>query len=150
MPHRSYHRDLAAHCDRRLCAPAPPPSPQVTAMKVVQRNATVTGERVGQVSAFREVALRPQVTGTVQKIHFELGQEVREKQLLFIMDPRPYEASLAEAVGTVADPETTLASARQDVARYEPLLLDNAIPRATYDAAVATQKSAQLCPAFHL
>ena len=132
-----------AGCSRQASAPPPPPPPVVTAIQVVQRTATVTGELVGQVSAFREVALRPQVTGTVQKILFEPGQNVRENQLLFVIDPRPYEASLSQALGAVADADATLASARQDVARYEPLLPDNAIPRATYDAAVAKQKSAQ-------
>jgi membrane fusion protein (multidrug efflux system) len=112
-------------------------------MQVIQRTATVVGDLVGEVSAFREVALRPQVTGTVQSILFQPGQRVRENEVLFIIDPRPYEANLAEALGAVADAETELGRARQDVARYEPLLPDNAIPRATYDQAVATAKSAQ-------
>lgn len=123
-------------------APAPAPVP-VVAMQVIQRTATVTGELVGQVSAFREVPLRSQATGIVQKILFQPGQRVREGQLLFVIDPRPYEASLSEAQGAVADASAALARARQDVARYAPLLPDNAIPRATYDAAVATEKSAQ-------
>lgn len=114
------------------------------AMPVIQRNATVTGELIGQVSAFREVMLRSEVSGTVQKILFQPGQRVRENELLFVIDPRSYEASLSEALGAVADSEASLARARQDVARYEPLLPDNAIPRATYDAAVATEKSAQV------
>ncbi len=89
------------------------------------------------------MALRPQVTGWVQKILFQAGQRVREKEVLFVIDPRPYQANLGEALGAVADAEASLARAHQDVARYEPLLPDNAIPRATYDAAVATEKSAR-------
>jgi membrane fusion protein (multidrug efflux system) len=119
------------------------PRPQVLVMQVIQRDAAATGELVGEVSAFREVPLRAQVTGIVQEIRFKPGQTVREHQVLFVIDPRPYQASLAQAQGAVADSEATLARARQDVARYEPLLPDNAIPRATYDAAVATEKSAQ-------
>jgi membrane fusion protein (multidrug efflux system) len=112
-------------------------------MQVIQQTATVTGELVGQVQAFREVALRPQVTGWVQKILFQAGQRVREREVLFVIDPRPYEANLGEALGAVADAQASLARAHQDVARYEPLLPDNAIPRATYDSAVATEKSAR-------
>ncbi|HET8876736.1 MAG TPA: efflux RND transporter periplasmic adaptor subunit [Casimicrobiaceae bacterium] len=123
-------------------APAPPAVP-VLAMQVIQRNATVTGELVGQVSAFREVPLRPQTTGFVQKILFEPGQRVHEGELLFVIDPRPYQAGLSEAQGAVADAAAALARAKGDVARYAPLLPDNAIPRATYDAAVATEKSAE-------
>ncbi|HLW11645.1 MAG TPA: efflux RND transporter periplasmic adaptor subunit, partial [Casimicrobiaceae bacterium] len=129
-------------CSKQASAPPPSP-PSVLAMQVIQRDATVTGELVGRISAFREVALLPQVTGTVQKILFEPGQRVRENQLLFVIDPRPYQASLSEALGAVADAEASLARAKQDVARYEPLLPDNAIPRATYDTAVAAEKSAQ-------
>jgi membrane fusion protein (multidrug efflux system) len=87
----------------------PPPAtplPQVIAMQAIQRDATVIGERIGEVRAFRE-------------------------------------AAVTEALGAVADAEADLARARQDVARYEPLLPHNAIPRATYDAAVATLKSTQ-------
>jgi membrane fusion protein (multidrug efflux system) len=123
-------------------APAPPPAP-VTAMQVIQRDAVVTGELVGQVSAVREVPLRSQVTGTVQKILFDAGQRVKDGERLFVIDPRPYEATVSEAQAALADAQATLARARQDVARYEPLLPYNAIPRATYDAAVATAKSAQ-------
>ncbi len=134
---------LVSSCSKQAAAPPPAPQAQVVATTVIQRTATVTGELVGEVSAFREVPLLPQVTGTVQKILFEPGQRVRQNDLLFVIDPRPYQASLAEARGAIADSEASLASARQDVARYEPLLPDNAIPRATYDAAVAKERSAQ-------
>lgn len=122
---------------------AAPPPPKVDVMQVIQRDTTVTGELVGTVSAVREVPLRAQVTGTLQKILFDAGQRVHVNQLLFVVDPRQYEAALAQAKGAVADAQATLARARQDVARYEPLLPYNAIPRATYDAAVAAEKSAQ-------
>jgi membrane fusion protein (multidrug efflux system) len=122
---------------------APPPPPRVLAMKVIQRDAEIVDERVGEVRAFREVALRPQVTGWLQNIHFEPGQRVRRNDRLFVIDPRPYQAALHEALAAVADAQAALARAEQDVARYEPLLPDNAIPRATYDAAVAAAKSAR-------
>jgi len=112
-------------------------------MQVIQRDATVTGELIGTVSAVREVPLRSQVTGTLQKILFDPGQRVHVDQLLFVIDPRQYEAGLAQEKGAVADAQAMLARAKQDVARYQPLLPYNAIPRATYDAAVAAQKSAQ-------
>jgi membrane fusion protein (multidrug efflux system) len=135
---------LLAGCSKQRNVPPPvPPPAQVLAMHVIERTAIVTGELVGQVSAYREVPLRPQVSGIVQKILFQPGQRVRENQPLFVIDPRPYEATLSEALGGIVDAEAALARARQDVARYEPLLPDNAIPRATYDAAVAAAKSAQ-------
>ena len=120
-----------------------PPPPKVVVMQSIQRDATLTSDLVGAVSAVREVPLRSQVTGTLQKILFDAGQRVEVNQLLFVIDPRQYQAALAQAKAAVADAEATLARAKQDVARYEPLLPYNAIPRATYDAAVATAKSAQ-------
>jgi membrane fusion protein (multidrug efflux system) len=123
-------------------APAPPP-PKVDVMQVIERDAAITGELVGTVSAVREVPLRSQVTGTLQKILFDAGQRVRVGQLLFVVDPRQYDAALAQANAALADAEASLARARQDVERYKPLLPYHAIPRATYDAAVATEKSAQ-------
>ena len=124
-------------------APAAAPPPKVDVMQAIQRDTTITGELVGTVSAVREVPLRAQVTGTLQKLLFDAGQRVKVNQLLFVVDPRQYEAALAQTKGAVADAQASLARARQDVARYEPLLPYNAIPRATYDAAVASEKSAQ-------
>ncbi|HEY3532040.1 MAG TPA: biotin/lipoyl-binding protein, partial [Casimicrobiaceae bacterium] len=66
-------------------------------MQVINRDATITGELVGTVSAGREVPLRSQVTGTLQKILFDAGQRVRVGQLLFVVDPRQYQAALAQA-----------------------------------------------------
>ena len=131
-----------AGCSEPEKPPAQPP-PRVNVMEVVQREATVTGSAVGEVRAFREVELRPQVSGTVRSIHFKPGQRVTEGELLFVIDPRPYEASLAKEQAALADAQATLARARQDVERYKPLLPENAIPRATYDAAVAEMKSAE-------
>jgi membrane fusion protein (multidrug efflux system) len=135
---------VVAACSKPAPAPpAAPPAVPVLAMQAIKRDATVTEELVGQVSAFREVPLRSQTTGFVQKIVFEPGQNVREGELLFVIDPRPYQAALAQAQAAVADAQAALAHAKGDVSRYAPLLPDNAIPRATYDAAVATEKSAQ-------
>jgi membrane fusion protein (multidrug efflux system) len=124
-------------------AAAVPPPAKVDVMQVINRDATITGELVGTVSAVREVPLRSQVTGTLQKILFDAGQRVRVGQLLFVVDPRQYQAALAQAKAALADAQASLARARQDVERYKPLLPYNAIPRATYDAAVASEKSGQ-------
>jgi multidrug efflux pump subunit AcrA (membrane-fusion protein) len=99
-------------------ARGPAPAVPVLAMKVVQPDATPTGELVGRVTAFREVPLRPQTTGFVQKILFEPGQNVKEGQLLFVIDPRPYEAGLQQARAAVADAqaaERQLLSAQLDL-----------------------------------
>ena len=134
---------VVAACSKPAPAPAPaPPAVPVLAMQVIQRDATVTEELVGQVSAFREVPLRSQTTGFVQS-PVRARADVKEGELLFVIDPRPYQAALSQAQAAVADAQAALAHAKGDVSRYAPLLPDNAIPLATYDAAVATEKSAQ-------
>lgn len=122
--------------------PPPPAPPQVTVAKVERRAVTVTGEAVGEVRAFREVELRPQVSGRVREIRFQPGERIEKGQVLFVIDPRSYEASLAQEQAALADAQATLARAQRDVARYKALLPERAIPRATYDAAVAAAKSA--------
>jgi membrane fusion protein (multidrug efflux system) len=129
-------------CSETKPPPTPPP-PQVIAMEVIQRDTSVIGNLIGEVRAFRQIDLRPEVTGAVERILFEPGQRVKLNQVLFVIDARPYESALNEARAAVADAQADLARAKQDVARYEPLLPHNAIPRATYDAAVATLKSTQ-------
>jgi membrane fusion protein (multidrug efflux system) len=77
----------------------------------------------------------------VTKLSFQPGQRVKEGDLLMQIDPRPYDEQVTDAQAKLAESEAQLARARQDVARYEPLLPDNAIPRQTYDQAVAQEKS---------
>lgn len=134
---------IAACSDDGGKPPAAPPPPQVTAMQVIPRSATVTGEAVGEVRAFREVELRPQVTGSVESIHFKPGQRVREGERLFVIDPRPYRASLAQELAAMADAQTTLARARRDAARSEALVKKKFISPAAHDSAVAAVKSAE-------
>lgn len=135
---------LMAGCsDQGGKPPAPPPPPPVTVTQVQQKAATVIGETVGEVRAFREVELRPQVSGNVQSIHFNPGQRVKEGELLFVIDPRPYQASLAQERAAMADAQSTLARARQDAARSEALVRKKFISPAAHDAAVAAVKSAE-------
>ena len=113
--------DSAMHAEKKwqadqCCRQQSPP--QVGAMQVTQRTTTVIGELVGHVSAFREVALRPQVTGLVQKILFQPGQGVRENEVLFIIDRRPYEANLGQARGAIA--ATDASRARATMRRCPP------------------------------
>lgn len=100
-------------------------------------------EYVGQVAATREVALLPHVTGTLQRQVFQDGARVRAGDLLFVIDPRPFQAALDQARAQLAQAESALAKARQDVARFAPLVRDRALPRQTLDDARAARRSAR-------
>ena len=134
---------LLAACGRQAAVPAAPPVPEVGVLKVEPRPAPLSIELVGDVRALREVELRPRVTGVVERQMFTPGQMVREGQPLFLLDTRALDSGVADAQARLIEAEAQLQRAQQDVARYQPLLADDAIARQTYDQAVAAQKQAE-------
>ena len=126
---------------------APPAMPQM-AVEVkavtVEPSSTITyADKVGEVRGSQEVDLRARVSGILLKTHFEDGALVQEGQLLFSIDAREYRAQVNNARAQVASAEANLYRALQDVARYKPLLADEAIARQVYDNAVAAASQAQ-------
>ncbi len=131
---------LAASC--RKAPPAPEP-PGVQVMVVERRPAVLFADFVGQVGAFKEVELRSKVSGIVEKRLFKDGDLVTEGQLLYVIDQRPYVASLDDAKAELAQAEANLLKADQDVERYGPLVAENAVPKQTLDNATAQQRVAK-------
>jgi membrane fusion protein (multidrug efflux system) len=132
-----------AGCGKQAAVPAAPPVPEVGVIKVEPKSTPLSIELVGDIRAFREVELRPRVTGVVDKQMFRPGQMVREGDPLFLIDTRALDSAVADAQARLLEAEAQLQRAVQDVERYKPLLVDDAIPRQTYDQAVAAQKQAQ-------
>jgi len=126
-------------CKGDKVAAAPPP-PEVYVQSIVPQTTPLSVDIVSEIKAFREVDLRPRVSGVVIQQAFKPGQKVKEGELLFVIDPRAYDEAVIDAQAKLAESEAVLARARQDVARYKPLLPDNAIPRQTYDQAVAFEQ----------
>lgn len=129
---------LTACKEEAKTAAAPPPD--VIVQTVASQTTPLTVDLVAEVKAFREVDLYPRVSGQVIKQIFKPGQKVKEGDLLLSIDPRVYDESVIDAQAKLAEAEAVLARTRQDVERYKPLLPDNAIPRQTYDQAVATER----------
>lgn len=121
-------------------APVAPPLPDVAVMVVAPQTTPLSMDLVTEIKALREVELRPQVSGIITAKHFEPGQKVKEGDLLFTIDTRAYDEAVINAQANLAEAEANLARVRQDVARYKPLLADNAIPRQTYDQTVAQER----------
>lgn len=117
-----------------------PPIPEVSVQQVIQKPTALSMDIVGEIKAFREVDLRARVSGNLIKLNFRPGQKINEGDLLFVIDPGTYETALANAQASMAESAAALARVRQDVERYKPLLPDNAIPRQTYDQAVAQEQ----------
>lgn len=130
---------LLSGCKEQSSAPIAPP-PEVIVQTITPQNTPLSLDIVSEIKAFREVELRPRVSGQIIRQAFQPGQKVKEGELLFVIDPRAYDEAILDASAKLAESEAILARARQDVARYKPLLPDNAIPRQTYDQAVAFEQ----------
>ena len=108
------------------CKPAPPPKRQavvpVTIATAVAGTVPLTFATNGTVEPVQTVAIQPQATGAITEVRFKEGDEVREGQVLFIIDPRPYQAALAQAQATLARDQATAVASRADAARYASLV----------------------------
>jgi RND family efflux transporter MFP subunit len=113
---------------------AVPPPPVVTVSTPLQREITEWDEYIGRFEASRSVELRPRVSGQITRVHFTDGQFVRQGQPLFTIDPRPYQAALAEAQAGVATARSDLALARSNLERALRLVEDDAVSRSEIDA----------------
>ncbi|MGB7125428.1 MAG: efflux RND transporter periplasmic adaptor subunit [Methylovirgula sp.] len=92
---------------------------------------------LGTVTAYNTVPLKSRVEGAVTEINFKEGQDVKTGDLLIQLDPRPYEAALAQAKANLAKDQAALANAQVDLQRYAKLLTQNFAPEQQY----ATQKA---------
>jgi membrane fusion protein, multidrug efflux system len=100
-------------------------------------------EYVGQTEAVNTVEIHSQVQGLLQQIAFREGSIVRKGQLLFVIDPRPYQASLQEAEALRAVQQETANNAQTIVNRYTPLTQQHALSQQQLDSAVAAAKEDQ-------
>jgi membrane fusion protein (multidrug efflux system) len=133
---------LAASCSKPP-PPPPPPPPAVKVAVVVQRDVPIYVEAIGQTRGSTEIEVRARVEGYIDSVNYQEGGFVKKGQLLYTIDPRPFQASVAQAKGVVAQAEAQLARAAQDVALYEPLVAKNAISRQEYDTAVQAKRAAE-------
>ncbi len=87
----------------------------------------------GRLNAVDYVEVRPQVSGLIQKIHFQDGQLVKKGDLLFTIDPRPYEAAMAQAKADASTAWNEVQYAKKEMARAEELLSTGAISKQGYE-----------------
>jgi multidrug efflux system membrane fusion protein len=92
---------------------------------------------LGTVTSLATVTIRTQISGYLMTIDFKEGDDVKKGDLLAEIDPRPYEAALAQAKGNLARDEALLKGAQVDLTRYQGLAAQNAVPRQTLDTQIA-------------
>lgn len=121
----------------------PPPEPEVAFVTVQPRSVELTTELPGRTSAFLVAEIRPQVNGIIQKRAFTEGSMVNEGDLLYQIDPAPFQAVLDSAKASLLKAETVVPSIRLRVERYQELVEDDAVSRQDLDDALAALQQAR-------
>jgi membrane fusion protein, multidrug efflux system len=122
---------------------APPPPPSVKVVDVIQQDVPIYSEWVAQLNGDTNAQIMPKVQGYVLKQDYKDGFPVRAGQLLFEIDPRPFEASLDQAKAQLAVTQADLSRAQTDLARDTPLAAQNAIPQKQVDNDTSTEAAAK-------
>lgn len=143
---------LLAACSRTAAEkkPASPPPVPVLAAPVIQKPMPVTIDAIGTVEAFSNVQIKPQISGPMLSLHFGEGETVQKGQLLFRIDPAPFEASLQMAEANLDRSRANLLrdtalvnNAEADVRRYKDLVEKEFVTRQQYDAVTANAEALQ-------
>lgn len=132
---------LTQACKKATTASQSAP-PQVTVAKPIAKKLTEWDEFTGRLAAVASVEVRARVSGYLQSTHFQEGTEVKEGDLLFIIDPRRYEADLAGANAEVARAKSALELATAEAGRAAKLVQTKAISAEEADVKVKTQQQA--------
>ena len=117
------------------------PMPASTA-PVMSRTITLWTEFSGRLEPVDIAEVRARVTGTIERVYFKDGAQVRRGDALFLIDPRPYRAALAQAEGELAAAKAEFATAKIEADRATKLMRANAIARTQYDARIARAETA--------
>jgi len=123
--------------------PPPPPAPTVIAEPVQRRTIPLYTDYVGRTEASRSVEVRARVDGFLERRTFREGAPVSKGDVLFIIDPRPYEARVRQLDAQVQRCEATLAKTERDVDRLAPLFERNAASQLDYDNALSAREEAE-------
>jgi len=123
----------AAGCSRQKAASPDKPAVPVTVATVAQRVVPVELAAIGNVEAYSTVDIKARINGQVFTVHFQEGQDVKKGQLLFTIDPRPYQVALAQAEAALAKDTAQLETARVEQRRYARLLEEGVVSRELSD-----------------
>jgi RND family efflux transporter MFP subunit len=119
--------------------PAPPPPPAVTVAPILERDVSEWDEFSGRLEAVDQVEIRPRVSGYIKRVAFTEGREVRKGEVLFEIDPRPYQADLERAQAQLDQARTAAELAGREVGRAEKLVNVQAISREEFESRTSAQ-----------
>ena len=128
------------------CRKAPPPAtatPEVYVTTAIQEDVPEYLELAGQTQGFQDVDIRARVEGFLESVNFREGSFVRKGDLLYQIDPKPFQAALAQAKADLATAKARLERASNDVTRYTPLAAQRAVSQKELDDARSAQDAAR-------
>ena len=132
---------VSASCAKQEVKAGPPP--EVYVATVTQRDVPVETELVGQTRGAQDVEIRARVEGYLDRVAFSEGSFVSRGTLLYQIDPKDLQAALARAHADLANAQARFAKAENDVARYTPLVAQQAVSRQELDNATAARDAAR-------
>src|SRR5689334_562328 len=132
---------LAAACSK--AEPPPPAPPEVQVATVIQKDVPIYVELVGTTLGSQDVEIRARVEGYLTSINFTEGSFVKKGQLLYKIDPQPFQAALSQAQANLQTAKTRLDKTNNDVARYKPLAAEKAVSQQELDNALSAQEAAR-------
>jgi len=134
---------VSAGCERRVDSAPAPPVPKVEVTSVIQKDVPIEGEWVGTLEGYVNAQISPQVSGYLIRQDYKEGALVRKGQVLFEIDPRPFQAALDQAKGQLAQAEARMANADINVKRDIPEAEAHAIPQSQLDTDTQSLRGAK-------
>lgn len=113
----------------------------VSVSPVLQKTIPLEVSGIGNAEAYSSVPVKSRIGGELKKIHFREGQEVRQGDLIFSIDPQPYEAALKQAQANLARTAALTKKAEEDLKRYQDLIRKEYISREQFDQAQANAEA---------
>jgi RND family efflux transporter MFP subunit len=127
-------------CSESKSQSGPPPPPQVSVAAVIEKQVNESDEFTGRLEAVERVEIRPRVSGYIERIYFQQGAEVKKGDLLFEIDPKPFQAELARAQADLARASTKLELSKSELARADKLVQSKAISQQEYDQSSSSRQ----------
>ncbi|WP_115711022.1 efflux RND transporter periplasmic adaptor subunit [Cupriavidus taiwanensis] len=131
-----------AGCGKEKAAPAAPPAAEVGVMTVTLRDVPIVFDFVGQTQSSQQVEIRARVNGFLDKRVYTEGALVKAGETLFLMDRKPFEATLQAAEAELAQQQARLVTAQADLKRVRPLAERNALSQRDLDDATGKAQAA--------
>lgn len=129
-------------CDSKPAVSSAPPAPPVTVARPLQKTITEWDEYTGRFTAVEVVEVRARVSGFIDSIHFQEGQIVKQGDLLFVIDPRPYKLAVEQAKADLERAKAKLEIASLDVQRGMPLVRSQTLTEREFDTRRSTERDA--------